>query len=176
MVTTAGATPRRPQVTSPFKKRTGPLLAAYWQRVGAFMLDALIFVVTVALPATLAVWFWGEGGLVVCNFEGDVEVCPEIPPGDRLLSRVVFYSLGTLFFLWYSRAIGHGRTVGKRATECKVIDAETEATIGWRRGALRTAAMAVSAIPLGLGFLWPLWDPQRRTFHDMIAKTRVISP
>ena len=169
-------TPTRPQVTSPFRKRTTTPLAAYWQRVGALMLDALIFTVTVALPATLAVWFFGESGLVVCEFDSGSEVCPEIPAGDRLLSRVVFYTLGAVFFVFYSRAIGRGRTVGKRATECKVVDAGTEATIGTRRAALRTLAMAVSAIPFGLGFLWPLWDPQRRTFHDMIAQTRVVSP
>lgn len=176
LVMMVGETPRRPQVTSPFEKRTGTLLASYWQRAGAFMFDAVIFIITVALPATLAVWFWGEGGLVVCEFEGDSEVCPEIPAGDRLLSRAVFYTLGAIFFLIYSRAIGRGRTIGKNATECKVVDAETEATIGPGRGALRTVAMVVSAIPFGLGFLWPLWDPQRRTFHDMIARTRVVSP
>ena len=81
-----------------------------------------------------------------------------------------------MFFLIYSRAIGRGRTLGKRATECKVVDAASEEAIGFGRGALRTAAMVVSAIPLGLGFLWPLWDRQRRTFHDMIAGTRVIAP
>ena len=163
-------------MTSPFAKRQGRPLAAYWQRVGAFMLDALMFVVTVALPATIVVWFWGEGGLIVCQFDGGVEVCPEVPAGDKRLSRIVFYSLGTVFFLIYSRAIGQGRTIGKRATECKVVDARNEATIGFGRGALRTAAMVVSAIPFGLGFLWPLWDRRRRTFHDMIARTRVIAP
>ena len=66
--------------------RRGTPLAAYWQRVGALMLDALIFVVTVALPATLAVWFFGESGLVVCEFDSGSEVCPEIPAGDRLLT------------------------------------------------------------------------------------------
>jgi uncharacterized RDD family membrane protein YckC len=166
----------RPQVTSPFALREGTPLAAYWQRAGALMLDALIFVVTVALPATLAVWWFGDSGLIVCSERGGVEVCPELTARDRLSSRAVFYTLGAVFVAVYSLAIGRGRTVGKRATECKVVDSGTEQVIGFGRGLLRTIAMAVSLLPFGLGFLWPIWDPQNRTFHDMIARTRVISP
>jgi uncharacterized RDD family membrane protein YckC len=31
----------------------------------------------------------------------------------------------------------------------------------------------VSGIALLLGYLWTLWDPEKRTWHDMVADTRV---
>jgi hypothetical protein len=31
----------------------------------------------------------------------------------------------------------------------------------------------VDAIPCYLGYLWPLWDSENRTFTDMILNTRV---
>jgi len=43
-----------------------------------------------------------------------------------------------------------------------------------RRSLLRLAGYWVSALPLGLGFLWPIVDPERRGFHDVIARTRVV--
>lgn len=33
--------------------------------------------------------------------------------------------------------------------------------------AARTLAWALPAAPLGLGFLWGLWDPQNRTVNDL---------
>jgi uncharacterized RDD family membrane protein YckC len=27
---------------------------------------------------------------------------------------------------------------------------------------------------LGLGFLWAAWDPEKRTWHDMVADTRAF--
>lgn len=39
---------------------------------------------------------------------------------------------------------------------------------------LGVLAMVLSALPLYLGFLAPLWDPQRRTWHDRLTGTRVV--
>jgi len=154
--------------------------AAYWQRAGALLVDALVFLVVVPLPTVLALWFFGEGGLTPsCTVVGGIETGGETcrtSPGDVALSRTVFWTMAVAYGLVYSAQIGRGRTLGRRATECEVVDATTEEPIGFGRGLGRTLAMLVSAAPLGLGFLWPLWDPRRRTFHDMIARTRVVSP
>jgi uncharacterized RDD family membrane protein YckC len=32
----------------------------------------------------------------------------------------------------------------------------------------------VSGFALGIGYLWAAWDPERRTWHDMVANTRAF--
>jgi uncharacterized RDD family membrane protein YckC len=32
----------------------------------------------------------------------------------------------------------------------------------------------VSGVALGLGYLWMLWDPNKQTWHDKVAKTYVV--
>jgi len=32
----------------------------------------------------------------------------------------------------------------------------------------------VSLLPLGLGFLWILFDPEKRAWHDRLSRTRVV--
>jgi uncharacterized RDD family membrane protein YckC len=39
---------------------------------------------------------------------------------------------------------------------------------------LRAAAYAISALPVGLGFLPALVGADRRAFHDRLADTRVV--
>jgi class 3 adenylate cyclase len=38
----------------------------------------------------------------------------------------------------------------------------------------RAAFSAISLNVLFLGYLWALWEPQRRTWHDLVAGTRVV--
>jgi uncharacterized RDD family membrane protein YckC len=38
---------------------------------------------------------------------------------------------------------------------------------------LRAFGYIVSSLPLTVGFLWALWDPDSEAFHDKIAGTRV---
>jgi len=39
---------------------------------------------------------------------------------------------------------------------------------------IRAVSILISLLPLGLGFLWALWDPAQQTWHDKIAGTYVI--
>jgi uncharacterized RDD family membrane protein YckC len=40
--------------------------------------------------------------------------------------------------------------------------------------ALRALASLTSLLPLGLGFFWILFDPQKQTWHDKISRTHVV--
>ena len=46
-------------------------------------------------------------------------------------------------------------------------------TLGTGLSIGRTIAHIIDAIPCYLGYLWPLWDKENRTFTDMILDTRV---
>jgi uncharacterized RDD family membrane protein YckC len=82
-----------------------------------------------------------------------------------------------LALIYYSILEGstRGQTIGKRVFSIKVTDLNTGHSIGYPRAALRYVASYLSTIPLALGYLWMLWDPERQTWHDKIAGS-VVSP
>lgn len=65
-------------------------------------------------------------------------------------------------------------TPGKLLLSCVVVDANTHMRINFAQALIRYFGYIVSMIPLGLGFLWVLWDPRRQGFHDKIAGTVVL--
>ena len=54
------------------------------------------------------------------------------------------------------------------------VDAEGSREVGYRRAQRRLLAVPLALLPLGLGFLAILVNPQRRGWHDRIAGTTVV--
>ncbi len=67
-----------------------------------------------------------------------------------------------------------GQTPGKMVMGLKVVSAETGGLLDTGGAAIRYVGYIASAIPLYLGFLWAIWDPNHDAWHDKIAKTKVI--
>jgi uncharacterized RDD family membrane protein YckC len=44
----------------------------------------------------------------------------------------------------------------------------------WRDVVVRLAASLASWAPAGLGWVWALFDPQCRAWHDTLSRTRVV--
>ena len=65
-----------------------------------------------------------------------------------------------------------GQTIGKMAAGLRV-ETGSGKPVTLATSVARTAAYAVSVLPAGLGFLGVLLK-QRRTLHDLIARTRVV--
>jgi len=90
-------------------------------------------------------------------------------------SLVQIAGLVAFVFLW-SKMIGTtGQSWGKKAMNIKVVDANTGQYLGQGRAVGRYFAQIISAIPCYLGFLWPLWDAKKQTFHDKIVGTSVVT-
>ena len=70
--------------------------------------------------------------------------------------------------------LGKGATWGRKATGYRVLDERTMQPIGTGRAVGRYFAVILSYLPCYLGLLWPLWDSENRTFHDMIVRTRAV--
>ncbi len=66
-----------------------------------------------------------------------------------------------------------GMTLGMRAWHVRIID-ETGRRPGWRWCAIRFLTSILSAALAGLGFLWSLIDPDKRTWHDKASRTRLV--
>lgn len=145
------------------------------QRAGAVLVDCLLFSVTVALPATLISWWFGPPDFLICESSGSTESC-RITPEALRYTRIVFYLLASVFVLVYARSTARGASIGKRSTEVLVIDVRNGATISYGRALARTLLSIVSFCLFGLGFFFALTNTKRRTFHDVLTRTRVISP
>jgi uncharacterized RDD family membrane protein YckC len=95
--------------------------------------------------------------------------------GDHLLPGWVGSTLLLITcFLFYGWFWTHGgQTLGMRTWRLQVLD-ENEQCIGWGAAAIRFCAAGVSWLAFGLGWLWVYLDRDKRTWHDMVSKSRVV--
>ena len=67
-----------------------------------------------------------------------------------------------------------GTTPGKRLLKLKVISMDGGALDNKQR-LMRSAVSLLSGYAAGIGYLWALWEPHRRGWHDLMADSRVVS-
>jgi uncharacterized RDD family membrane protein YckC len=66
-----------------------------------------------------------------------------------------------------------GRTLGMQAWRLRVED-DNGNVPGLAAATVRFFAAILSWLPLGLGFLWQLWDKDKLTWHDRLSGTRLV--
>lgn len=79
--------------------------------------------------------------------------------------------IGALYHIYLGGITG--QTVGKRLLRLRVISSRGD-TPGPLGGILRFVALTISLLPAGLGWLWCLFDRERRSLHDHLSGTYVI--
>lgn len=88
---------------------------------------------------------------------------------------IILYVTGlVVWFVLYVRMLGRGATWGRKAAGYRILDETTMQPIGTGRAIGRHFASYLSWLACYLGYLWPLWDAENRTFQDMIVNTRAI--
>jgi uncharacterized RDD family membrane protein YckC len=150
---TAPAASRRPLFSSP--AAVDFALPGLFRRLAALLYDALLLA-AVLFAATL----------ILLPLHGG----EAFRPHDLLFSAYLL-GIGFMFFGWFW--IHGGQTLGMRAWKIRLQAADGE-PISWKQAAIRYAAAAVSLGLFGLGYLWILFDPQRRSWHDLMSGTRVV--
>ena len=91
--------------------------------------------------------------------------------GDNLSYRIALIIVIYTFFVgFWTRS---GRTLGMQSwgLQLETMDGRRPSLTN---ASLRFAAAIISWLPLGLGFLWQLWDKDRLTWHDRISGTRLV--
>ncbi len=78
-------------------------------------------------------------------------------------------ALVTLLFWDYRQG-----TPGKMVMSARIVDAVTLAHPRSEQWIIRYLGYFVSALPLGLGFLWIAFDPRKQGWHDKLAQTVVV--
>jgi len=85
---------------------------------------------------------------------------------------------GVLFAVWFVYTLVFlkrmNATPGGRIMKVKIVS-EDGGEITKRQRLTRVFFSIVSAYFFFIGYLWALWEPQRRGWHDLIAGTRVVS-
>lgn len=68
----------------------------------------------------------------------------------------------------------NGKTVGYALTGAQLVTANG-GPVSIRTGLVRLLGTIPATLPLGLGYVWVLWDKKRQGWHDKIAGTYVVT-
>ena len=134
-----------------------PKYVGIWARVLATLIDSVL-IMAITLPPLLAIY-----GLAYLENNEAVSGLADI-----LISNILPMILVILF--WTKKQA----TPGKMAVSAKIVDAETGGKPSKKQCVGRYFAYILSAIPLGLGFLWVAFDPKKQAWHDKLAGTVVV--
>ena len=127
----------------------------FMRRVGAMLYDALL--VFALLMLTAIPFIAVRGGEAVA-------------PSSDLFFRLALLAVIYIFFVgFWTRS---GRTLGMQSWGLQ-LEAPDGSVPRLGAATIRFAAAIVSWAPLGLGFLWQLWDKDKLTWHDRLSATRL---
>ena len=120
--------------------------SGFWRRFGAHLIDAIAINI-LALPTAFI--------------------------ASPLLSTL---ALAIVFGVYYTSLEGgaRGQTIGKMALGIRVADIDGGGSIGYGRACIRAYGRIVSATVFCLGYLWMLWDSEKQTWHDKMARSVVV--
>ena len=128
--------------------------AGWWSRVGSTLLDWLI----VSVPLVL-----GGVALIVSQTLADM---------FGLVYLVALFAYAPLML-----TVHEGRTWGKQAAGIRVVRMDG-GPVGFGEALGREwlkLLFFATGILWVLNVLWPLWQPEKRAWHDLITGTRVIT-
>lgn len=138
-------------------------------RVGAGVVTRAVAIVVDVVA--IASSFYGGLALGALTFQIlrfhrlDVTIVPGVVASMLLLAwTALYFGLGWWLF---------GKTVGKALLGLRVVRDDGGA-LGPVRSLVRVLGYALSALVLGLGFAWVAVDRERRAWHDLLARTRVV--
>jgi len=136
--------------------------AGFPRRALAISLDSLL--VTLLSSAVLAAVF-GFEYLVELHQAGKT---PSVDWRAATIEQSITAVWFIGFWAWWMA------TPGKQLFDCQIVDATTLRRPRFSRLVLRYIGYIISLLPLGLGFLWVLFDRRRQGWHDKMANTLVI--
>jgi uncharacterized RDD family membrane protein YckC len=86
--------------------------------------------------------------------------------------------LGSLFVTavyWIGLTLQFGATPGKRMMGLRIVTEKHKTELEIGQLILReTVGRFISTVPVFMGYFWVSFNKDRKTWHDMIAKTRVV--
>jgi uncharacterized RDD family membrane protein YckC len=168
-----GPDPRSPAPTAPLPgdqpappgfAAAGPpreALAGFWRRLVAAFLDLLLVGILGAAIGEL----FGVQAPSPPSANGTGNFQPAAGP---------FVLVGLAYFTYF-HATSAGQSIGNKILGIRVLDANTGRSLPYVRAFVRALVSNLSALALFLGYFWMLWEPRKRTWHDIVADSLVVS-
>jgi uncharacterized RDD family membrane protein YckC len=152
------------------------VLAGWWRRAGALIIDGLIvgvfgILLFVAITAPFSIGFFADDEV------GIVSIIVGALIATVCVAIVAFLYAPALM------ARTNGKTLGRMVVGTRVIRAKGgEMTFGFamlREVAVKALLFGIAGSVTGgiaqlIDYLWPLWDEENRALHDFIVDTRTI--
>lgn len=173
---TAHTAPSHPTAAS---AASGPQLATFGQRLGAMLLDTLVMGIPVAALIGVAFLTFFAG---TASMFGSLDQADPSRGGGFVAGFMGFFLLVMLAGMVVPVLYGVGfegsrlgQTIGKWAVGIRVVDGPTAGRLTPGRALVRVLVRSLaSGNVFALGYLWMLWDEQNRTWHDLVADSRVV--
>ena len=133
--------------------------AGLLRRIAAILYDSLLL---------LALWFLATVPFIA------IEGGESIEAGSGPLHIVYQLTLAGVAYAFFVGYWCHrGRTLGMQSWGLQLQTPDGQLpSIG--AASIRFFAAILSWLPLGLGFLWQLWDSEKLTWHDRLSNTRLV--
>ena len=126
------------------------------RRLGAIVYDTLL---------NLALWIIVTLVFIAFNRGEAIETYQNLPLQISLLT------VSFAFFVGFWTRVG--RTLGMQSWGLQLERGDGQRP-GLASASVRFFAALLSWDPVGLGFLWQLWDKDKLTWHDRISGTRLV--
>ena len=137
----------------------------FFRRANALSIDLFV----IALLSSIM------GAMAYVGYKVGLGAHGQVISGDNAAALLAILTLG-----WLGLSSGYfivmhglgGQTIGKMLLGLRVVGVDRQPP-SFRQAALRWLA-AVGFAPIGLGFLWVLWQSEKRSWHDFVARTWVV--
>ena len=141
--------------------------AGFWRRVGAFLIDYLVFAVVLWAVATLALMVLavtpGLGGAVDPDYYN---------LGVDLLAQLIVLVVAWLYSA-LQESSSRQATIGKRALGM-IVTTETGERLSFARASGRFFGKILSGMIMAVGYLMVAFTARKQGLHDMLAGTLVL--
>ena len=151
--------------------------AGFWIRFLASLIDTFVL----ALPLAIIVYMISGGDWfdfeqyqqnIAYAMRGNPQALNSQP--QTSFKWELLFEISTLLVTLLFWEKFKGATPGKKFVHIKIVDAKTFQDIDNKQAITRSIGYIVSTLPFLLGFFLALFRKDKRTVHDLLAKTAVI--
>lgn len=130
------------------------------RRLAAILYDTLLLIA-----------LWLAVNALLFALTGGKLAAPERPDWLLSVQRLALLGVPVWFFVWFW--MHGGQTLGMRAWRLR-LEEVNGGPVRLNQAAMRCLAALISFAALGLGYLWVLADPEKRSWHDRFSGTRLV--
>ncbi len=148
--------------------------AGFWIRVMSSVIDIFVFLILITVSRfSMGIII----GFFISTFFGIKPETVKESTWNEILLTITVISLFIVFFvgifyeIWMH--VRFGQTIGKMLSGIKVFTTR-DGPVTYKLSFLRCLGKFINVLTLGIGFLFVLFNKEKRGLHDLIATTKVI--